>query len=129
MDQLRHFSLKEFACKCGCDSDGSEMNEVLLEALDAIRTICNFPFIVTSGYRCPNHSEERRKSSPGAHARGLAVDIAVSGENAVTLLKTALNSGVFTGFGIKQAGSGRFIHLDIAADWEFNAPRPTIWSY
>jgi len=129
MDQLRHFKLAEFACKCGCDSDGSEMDEALLEALDAIRTLCNFPFPISSGYRCPNHPDERIKSAPGAHSRGLAVDIRVSGENALELLRIALNANIFTGFGIHQRGSGRFIHLDIAASYEFSAPRPYIWSY
>lgn len=127
--QLRHFRLAEFACKCGCASDGSEMSETLLEALDSLRTLCNFPFVITSGYRCPKHPAERSKTSAGAHSGGLAVDIAVSHENALTLLRHALNGGIFTGIGINQRGSGRFIHLDIAASWEYGAPRPHIWSY
>jgi len=126
---LKHFQLSEFACKCGCDSDGSEMSPVLLDAIDALRTLCDFPFVVSSGYRCANHPAERIKSAPGTHSAGIAVDIAVSHDKAVTLLRHALNSSIITGIGIQQKGSGRFIHLDIAADYEHGSPRPTVWSY
>lgn len=125
----RHFTQQEFACKCGCASDGSEISPVLVEALDALRTLCNFPFVISSGYRCEHHPDERIKSSPGSHGAGLAVDIKVSGQQALAVLRHALATEIFTGIGIQQKGSGRFIHLDIAADHECGAPRPAIWSY
>lgn len=127
---MRYFKLTEFACRCGeCDSDGSEMSPRLLELLDSLRTICNCPLIITSGYRCPKHPAEAIKSLPGTHSGGVAVDISLSGENALTVLSAALAMGCFTGIGIQQKGTGRFIHLDIAQDHEFGGPRPTIWSY
>lgn len=126
----RNFTRSEFACKCGkCDSTGHEISDDLLDALQALRTICNFPFVVTSGYRCPAHPAERNKDSVGAHGLGMAVDLLVSHEEAQFLLKMALATGLFTGVGVNQKGDGRFIHLDIATEDYINAPRPHLWSY
>ena len=120
--KLQNFTLSEFACKCGCDSDGSEMNEDFLLAIQALRTQAGFPFPITSGYRCPKHPVEARKTTAGSHSRGVAVDIGVTGERALQVLKLALNDGKFTGIGVNQKGSGRFIHLDMD-------PRTAIWTY
>lgn len=126
----RNFTRTEFACKCGqCESTGSEISGDLLDALQALRTMCDFPFIISSGYRCPSHPIEKKKVKAGTHALGLAVDISVSHGEAVLLLNLALASKLFTGIGVQQKGSGRFIHLDIADDYEVDSPRPTIWSY
>lgn len=126
----RNFTRSEFRCKCGkCDSTGHEISDELLDALQALRTICEFPFVISSGYRCPEHPAERKKDFVGAHGCGLAVDIAVSHEEAIHLLKNAFNTGLFTGIGVNQKGDGRFIHLDIATDMDVNAPRPHIWTY
>ena len=126
----RNFTRSEFACRCGkCDSAGMEISDELLDALQALRTICKFPFIITSGYRCPAHPAEQKKDTVGAHALGMAVDIAVSREEAIHLLKNALNCNAFTGIGVNQKGSSRFVHLDIATEDDIIAPRPNIWSY
>jgi len=126
----RNFTRSEFRCKCGkCDSTGAEISDELLDAVQALRTICEFPFIVTSGYRCPSHSAEKHKDFVGPHGLGMAVDIAVSHEEAMHLLRHALNSGLFNGIGVNQKGDSRFIHLDVATDLDVNAPRPHIWTY
>jgi uncharacterized protein YcbK (DUF882 family) len=126
----RNFTRSEFRCKCGkCDSTGHEISDELLDSLQALRTICEFPFIITSGYRCPSHPAEKNKDFVGAHGCGLAVDISASYEEAIQLLKHALNIGLFTGIGVNQRGDRRFIHLDIATDMDVNAPRPHIWTY
>jgi zinc D-Ala-D-Ala carboxypeptidase len=67
---------------------------------------------------------EAKKASPGAHASGLACDIGVQGEEAHRLLALALEAG-FTGIGVQQKGSGRFLHLD-TLEGRFT---PTVWSY
>ena len=90
-------------------------------------TFLNFSFVVSSGYRCPNHSIEAKKSKPGTHTTGLAVDILCRGEEAYKIITYAQEYG-FTGIGVNQKGSGRFIHLDIA-DHSEERPRPTVWSY
>ncbi len=95
--------------------------------LQALRTKLEFPFPITSAYRCANHPIERQKKMPGAHYTGRAVDIAVSHEKAYHLVQEALQAG-FTGIGVKQKGAIRFIHLDDLEDSP-SRPRPHIWSY
>ena len=108
------FSFKELACQ--------ETGEIalpidFLKELQKLRDAYGKPMIITSGYRSPKHSIESKKSSPGYHSQG-AVDVSVSGEDAIQLLKTALNLG-WTGIGINTPS---FIHLD-------RRPNPTIWKY
>jgi uncharacterized protein YcbK (DUF882 family) len=82
---------------------------------------------ITSGYR----SKETNLAVGGAenspHTHGKAVDVAVRGADALKLIQLALQEG-FTGIGVSQKGSSRFIHLD-TMDNTPEQPRPTIWSY
>lgn len=119
------FTEEEMRCQCGCDQDG--MHSEFMEKLTSLRADWGQPMVVTSAYRCPNHPIEAKKAKPGAHASGRAVDIAVQGEDAYKLLCAALGHG-FTGIGVNQKGSARFIHLDDLTRDE-GWPRPTIWSY
>lgn len=86
------------------------------------------PFIITSGYRCPNHPIEAAKGWPGTHTLGVAADIRAASSLARMLLNYALNRSDFTGIGIKQHGVGRYIHLDMAAS-EPPRVRPALWTY
>lgn len=128
MAQWRHFTLKEFECKCGCD--GNQIDPKLVDVLDDLREELGFPLRVSSGYRCPEHN--RRVSSTGLngpHTTGKAADIAIMGMDAYLLLQAAMRSGKIYGIGISQKGPhiGRFIHLDmIDSSHSF---RPTVWSY
>jgi uncharacterized protein YcbK (DUF882 family) len=103
------------------------MDQKLMSALDDIRQALGKPIIISSGYRCPNHPIEAKKSKPGAHATGKAADLAVQGEDAVNVMMAALFMEIKR-IGVQQKGSGRFIHLDIA-DHEDGFPTPAIWSY
>ena len=98
-----------------------------MRKIEALRESLGFPFVVTSGYRCPKHPIEIKKSSVGAHTTGRAMDIAVKGEDAYRLLSGALNAG-FTGIGINQKGDSRFIHID-DTQASPERPRPWVWSY
>ena len=82
------------------------------------------PMTITSGYRDPKHPIEARKEKPGTHTTGLAADIACNGQDAYDILQIAFELG-FSGIGVQQKGSARFIHLDM---WE-DGPRPNVWSY
>ena len=115
----KHFSRGEFACKCGCGR--ADMKPLFLGRLQALRMIWGKPMHITSGYRCPDHPVEKAKANPGTHAQGIAADIGISGADAVTLLRLALDAN-FTGIGVQQKGNGRFLHLDIRE-------HPAIWSY
>ncbi len=119
-DRYPNFGRDEFACQhCGDE----KMDSAFMDALQELRTAFGKPMTITSGYRCPSHPIEARKAKPGSHASGCAADIAVSRGDAVLLLRLALNSR-FTGFGVQQKGSGKFLHLD-----SLTTNRPMIWSY
>ena len=120
----KYFTTDELKCQ-HCGEEG--MDAGFMIKIETLREALGFPFPVTSGYRCPQHPIEARKKRSGAHSTGHAVDIGVRGKNAYSLLWGALSGG-FTGIGISQKGSSRFIHLDDIEDSE-GRPRPTIWSY
>ncbi len=117
-----NFKAAEFRCS-HCGAEG--IKEGVVAKLQAMRTEYGKPMRITSGYRCPQHPIEARKSTPGAHALGLAADIGVEGAEAHRILGLALKHG-FTGIGVQQKGAGRFIHVDIRNG---ELPGPTVWSY
>lgn len=127
--EYKYFSLNELKCKCGkCGSTGAEMDDMFMAKLDYLRGVCEFPFVVTSAYRCPEHNNNVSSTGrDGAHTTGQAIDIAVSHEQAFVFLCNVMKSGLFTGVGINQKGSGRFIHLDDLGIEDY--PRPRVWSY
>ena len=116
-----NFNVDEMRCNCG---------ECLLPILDPefrawcfelqqLRLLLNFPFHVTSWYRCPayndglyvGHGAEPGEHLDGPHTIG-ATDIAVSFERMYQLVNAATSRGL--GIGIKQHGgvAQRFMHLD-----------------
>ena len=112
----KYFSIEEFNCQ---ETGENEMVEEFIHKLDELREACGFPFKITSGYRSPNHSIEKRKSKPGTHARGIACDIYVSGgSQRHTIIKEAMRLG-FTGIGVAKT----FIHVDI------RETTPVAWQY
>ena len=119
-----NFSEAELRCK---HTGKCEMHADFMARLQRLRTAYGQPLRITSGYRHPTHPVEARKGTTGAHTTGRAVDIGIQGADALRLVAMAVEHG-FTGVGIKQHGSARFVHLD---DLTGNAqqPRPWIWSY
>ena len=111
-----YFERDEFAC--------SETGENLIEdqfiyRLDELRERCGFPFIITSGYRSPQHSIEAAKVAPGPHTTGRAADIAVNGGvQRYILLREAFDMG-FSGIGVHRD----FIHVDERLS------QPVSWPY
>ena len=116
-----NFSPDELRCK---HTGLLEMDAVFLDWLQMLRNTVNKPLVITSGYRHPTHPIEARKRVPGVHSKGCAVDIACDGNFAYDILQAAFTLG-FSGIGVNQKGSGRFIHLDTWAE----GPRPNVWSY
>lgn len=117
-----NFKAAEFKCShCG----GEGIRAELLDKLQAMRTEYGRPMTITSGYRCPQHPVEAKKTTPGAHALGMAADIGVQGGEAHRILALAFKHG-FNGIGVQQKGSGRFIHVDVCTS---ELPRPSVWSY
>ena len=120
---MTYFSEDELRCRCGCGE--YKFNPQTLDRLNALRGKLHFSMTVSSGYRCEAYNE--RMGYTQTHATGQAVDIKISHEKAYRLLAIAPIYG-FTGIGINQKGSDRFIHLDDLPE-ELNRPRPHIWSY
>ena len=57
---FKYFSRDEFACKA---TGENEIEDELIFALDELREHCGFPFVITSGYRSPDHPIELRKKN------------------------------------------------------------------
>lgn len=118
------FTEQEFKCK---HTGKCDMNEGFMDKLLALRKAYNKPMTISSGYRDGTHPVEINKLVKGAHTTGNACDIAVSGADAYRIIQLATDLG-FTGIGVQQKGSGRFIHLDDLPN-STSFPRPTVWSY
>ena len=121
MRRTKNFSEKEFNCKCPrCNrTQPHEMDPEVMELVQEVRGIYGEPLTLTSAYRCPEHPVEAKKSKPGTHGQGLAVDIAVkSGFQAFRLIEIGIELGC-TGF----ADGNGFVHLD------FKANRVSTWRY
>ena len=116
MSDFKYFKIEDFDCQ---ETSENEMSTEFIERLDGLRSVCGFPFIVTSGYRSPSHSIEARKETPGQHAQGIAADIkVVGGAQSRLLVEKALDMG-FTGVGVDK----NFVHVDI------RTTTPVLWVY
>ena len=114
---LKYFTLDEFNCK---ETGENKMSNNFLIMIDRLREECAFPFVITSGYRSPEHSVERSKPNGGGmHTKGIAADIAVSGgSQRYTIVEKALELG-FKGIGVGKD----FVHVDLRSD------TPVMWCY
>ncbi|MBU8921769.1 MAG: hypothetical protein KOO63_08115 [Bacteroidales bacterium] len=103
---MKYFTVSEFNCS---ETGENEMKHAFMGALDGLRGICGFPFVITSGYRSPSHSIEAAKQKPGTHAQGIAADIQITNSTQrFSIVSNALELG-FSGIGIAKD----FIHLDM----------------
>jgi zinc D-Ala-D-Ala carboxypeptidase len=125
MPRTKNFSDEELRCSC-CDDN--LMDEDYLIRLQEVRDKYGAVMHLSSGYRCPiyNAKVSAMGSMNGPHTTGHAVDIKISGKNALRLINIALDCGM-QGVGVKQHGeyASRFVHLDDLTD----GVRPHIWSY
>ena len=114
---MKYFTESEF-------NEFEKMDPKLLEKLDQLREVYGYPIKLTSTYRSPDHPIEAKKSKPGEHAYGAAVDIAcVGGEATFKLVKAAIEVG-FKRIGISRKNN--FVHVGIGY---LGAPETTIWTY
>ncbi|MGL4523811.1 MAG: YcbK family protein [Bacilli bacterium] len=116
----KNFSAKEFRCKCDvCNrSKPHKMEKKVVDNLQKMRDKLG-PLVLTSAYRCAKHPVEAKKSTPGQHNKGTAVDIRFDSSNhRYLIIKEALALGA-TGIGW---GNG-FIHVD----WRTGTP--VAWDY
>lgn len=128
-----HFNEDELRCRCGCGK--MLFLDSAIEHLEALREECGFPFVLSSGYRCPEHNVNVASSGPdGPHTvrqdGNVAVDVLACGSHAYKIMTLAPKHG-FTGIGVHQKGpqGKRFIHLDRIEPASMRHPRPRPWSY
>jgi len=111
-----YFKRAEFACK---ETGENLIDDRFVHWLDELRERCGFPFVITSGYRSPQHSKEVVKATPGQHSTGRAADIAVNGGVQRYILLREAFAMSFTGVGIHRD----FIHVDerlvTAVSWPY----------
>ncbi len=113
---LKYFKVEDFNCQ---ETGENEMCPDFLQKLDALREVCGFPFIITSGYRSPNHSIEAKKVRPGTHSQGIAADIkVVGGAQRMAIIRNASIMG-FNGIGVAKG----FVHVDT------RETTPVAWKY
>lgn len=95
----------EFTCKCGCGR--LVLDSIFFAQMCKGREIAGVPFIITSGYRCPNHNKAVGSTSQN-HVSGRAADIkATDGPTRGKILKGLYLAG-FRRIGIRKD----FIHAD-----------------
>jgi zinc D-Ala-D-Ala carboxypeptidase len=120
MSEFKYFKLEDFNCQ---ETGENEMSRDFIHRLDELREACGFPFIITSGYRSPSHSIEKRKEKAGKHAQGIAADIkAANGYQRYKIVEEAIKMG-FNGIGVART----FIHVDSRICGADKAP--VMWCY
>ncbi|HIG68291.1 MAG TPA: hypothetical protein EYQ44_10885 [Porticoccaceae bacterium] len=105
MSQSKFFKISEFNCS---ETGENAMEESFITALSQLRAACNFPFVVTSGFRSTKHSVEIIKPNGGGmHTKGIAADIKISGgSQRAKITKHALALGMSVGV------AKTFVHVD-----------------
>lgn len=127
-----YFSPEEMRCR-QTNRYPQLTEEVLyfLGVLNRWRETFSEPMRVTSGYRHPDHSIERKKAFAGAHSYGVAVDIACRDAahqfELLLALLPILTPEEYrrSGVGISQRKAS-FIHFDM---WGRPDVRPNVWTY
>ena len=105
-DLSKHFSRKEFACRCGCGFD--KVDPILVTALQQFRNAIKTSIRVQSGCRCAAHNAAVRGTKKSNHLTGKAADISTS-HNPTELGRLAAEFGWFNGIKVYAWG----IHVDI----------------
>lgn len=124
---MRYFTIDEFDSP-DLPGSGEFMSQDFLDLLEKARERAGIPFIITSGYRTREHSENLKSqgykvSKDSAHRLGLAADIkCTTSANRYKIIEALLYVG------INRIGVGRsFIHADL--DNRKHKPIEVIWNY
>ena len=95
-------------CTCGHpDCDKRSVNQDVLNRMQNVRNDIGRGLTVTSGGRCPNHSNEINRTTPADHQNCVGIDIACSGgKERGELVTLALVNG-FNAIGVAKS----FVHF------------------
>lgn len=110
-EDIKYFSRKEFACKCGnCGGFPVEPDFAMVRIADAIRERLGVPVGVNSGVRCKNHNAAVGGVSNSQHVYGTAADLGKPSGVAVAEMAAIAEDvmGNTGGIGIYSWG----IHID-----------------
>lgn len=105
---LKHFTLSELECKCGCGSFFA--HEEALTALEQLREAAAVPLVVASATRCPVRNRTVGGAPASYHLRGMAFDLIWPRMAPLRFLGLAHEAG-FRGLGVY----GTFVHLDVGS--------------
>lgn len=123
----RHFSSKEFDCKCSYpDCKYTLIDRRVVLSLEELRREVNRPIRINSAYRCEKHNADIGGHKNSKHKLGLAVDIPTVGSEG---MKKAINEGLKKRFPfiLIYPSKRNFTHADFR---EAPAPEiPEAWSH
>lgn len=119
-----NFLRSEFECPCVlCKEAGHntfQIDNILLDKLQEVRTELNKPVIINSGFRCPTHNKVVGGKITSSHLKGKAIDIAILGSS-YRFEVLRIFPSIFNRIGI----GANFIHVDVDQDKSPNV----IWVY
>ncbi len=131
---MKYFKIKEFDSP-DVKGSGKNMDIKFLRFIDELRKRCKFKFVVSSGYRTPEHHQSLtdrgyHTSPTSAHLKGLAADIVMTdSKKRARFVYEAMNlcSELSLPFRVGLAGKskGNFAHIDI----DETKQHPKIWIY
>lgn len=81
-EQLEHFKITEFKCKCGgkyCTGYPAELDSDLLNDLEKVRAAYRQPITIKSGLRCETWNSKQGGVAGSRHKLGRASDVYISG--------------------------------------------------
>lgn len=109
---VKYFSRREFACKCGryCNGFPVEPNMLLIEQADAVCEHFGAPIFISSGVRCDQHNANVGGASGSRHKQGKAMDFRVEGKNANAVLKYVKT---LPNIRYAYAIDGSYVHMDV----------------
>ena len=109
---IRYFSRKEFACKCGryCDGYPAQMQRGVVELADRARDELKGVGFVSSGLRCPQHNADVGGVSDSRHLIGKAIDLRIEGKSARQTLTWAQKQPEVR---YAYAIDTNYVHMDI----------------
>jgi len=109
---IRYFSKKEFACKCGryCDGYPVQMQRGVVELADRARVELKGVGFVSSGLRCSQHNANVGGVSDSRHLSGKAIDLRIDGKSARQTLAWAQKQPEVR---YAYAIDASYVHMDI----------------
>jgi len=114
----------KLCCTCGNEKcDKRSVKQMALNMLQRVRDDYGLPMTITSGGRCPLHKNEKHRSVPADHQKGLGVDIRITGLVMATKLAVIAGKYGFNAVAINlELG---FIHLGYRPE----QTKISVWTY